>query len=264
MPPEDNSSNPESVVAGMVDEGSVKTGDNITDSTGNTEKPDNVPSKFWDEETKTVRHDDVLKSYSELESRFGSFTGAPENYEFKISEDMSAKLQESGIEIDTEGDPLYEAAVNMAKDTNMSQEGFEKLSEVFIMSQLASIEAEKSYQAEQMQQLGERAEARISNIEKWGERNLDPEMFDSLKNNLVSAAMVPVLEHLISSTRSAPVDVDSASSAPAVDPAELTKMQFERDANGNRRIATDPEFKAKYQKLMKEFYGDSENRIMVG
>jgi hypothetical protein len=41
-------------------------------------------------------------------------------------------------------------------------------------------------------------------------------------------------------------------------------MQFATDEHGNRKINTDPSFKADYQRKMKEFYGDSEHRIMVG
>ena len=41
-------------------------------------------------------------------------------------------------------------------------------------------------------------------------------------------------------------------------------MQFELDSNGNRRLQTDPEFKAKYNKLKNEVYGTSEHRQMIG
>lgn len=238
-------------------------GDN--NSSGNDgQRPDGVPDKFWDEESKTVKHDDVLKSYTELESKFGSFTGSPDEFDFNVSEEMTTKLKDLGVELDVKEDPLYQAAVKMAKDTNMNQEGFNQLADLYLMTQVGNAEAEVQFRDEQMQQLGERAEARVSNIEKWGEKNLDPELFQSLKSNLVSADMVPVLEHLITSTRNAPVSDSSAANAPSFTESDLSAMQFEKDSNGNRKIQTDPAFKAKYQKMMKEFYGDSENKIIVG
>ena len=115
-----------------------------------------------------------------------------------------------------------------------------------------------------MQELGERAEARVNNIALWGEKNLSPELYESLQGNLTSAAMVPVLEHLISKTRNAPVSDTSVTAAPSISEGELTAMQFAKDEHGNRKISTDKAFRAEYDRKMKEFYGDGENKIMVG
>lgn len=247
----------ESAVASMVSENTE-----TTVTTG--ERPDNVPDKFWDDESKAVRHEDVLKSYNELQTRFGSFTGSPEDFKFNASQEMTEKLAEYGIELDVNEDPLYKAAVDMAKETNMNQEGFDKLANLFIMTQLGEVEAQKEHIATQMAELGERAETRVANIEVWGQKNLSPELYDSLQGNLQSAAMVPVLEHLISQTRNAPVSDSSLTTAPSISEADITAMQFAKDEHGNRKISTDRAFRAEYDRKMKEFYGDGENRIMVG
>lgn len=245
---------PESAVASMVETPPAET----------TSRPDNVPEKFWDTESNSVRTDDVLKSYSELEGKFGSFTGAPDAYEFNTSDDMAAKFAEHGIEIDTKDDPLYAAAVEMAKDTGMNQEGFDKLANLYLMTQLGEAEASKDYLATQMQELGENADKRIANIDAWGQKNLDPEMYESLKASVSSAAMVPIMEHLIAGTRNAPVSDSAAVAAPAVSITQLNEMQFATDEHGNRRISTDPAYKAEFRKLQHAFYGDAEDRTMVG
>jgi hypothetical protein len=41
-------------------------------------------------------------------------------------------------------------------------------------------------------------------------------------------------------------------------------MQFEKDEHGNRRIATDPEFKARYIKLRNEVYGTEDHKQIIG
>ncbi|MEG2313355.1 MAG: hypothetical protein RSB01_05320 [Brevundimonas sp.] len=47
--------------------------DSLTSTTETgTARPDNIPEKFWDSATGTVRTDDLLKSYSELETKFRS------------------------------------------------------------------------------------------------------------------------------------------------------------------------------------------------
>ena len=253
-------SSAESAVADAVNGGGTPPGDNG----GNpAQRPENVPEKFWDSESGTVKHDDVLKSYGELESRFGSFTGSPDEYSFNMSEDMTAKIAEMGVEVSIEGDPLYEEALKMAQETGMNQEGFDRLANLYVMNQISSFEAEKQFREEQFQQLGERAESRVNNIDTWGQKNLSPELYGSMKDALTSASMVPVLEHLISSTRNAPVDT-GGDPAPSINESEVRAMQFAKDDHGNRKINTDPAYRAEYQKKMAQLYGDAQNKIIVG
>ena len=238
----------------------------VAEMVGNapTERPENVPEKFWDAETNAIRTDDVLKSYGELEKRFGSFTGAPEEYGFNVSEDMTAKFEELGLEISTEGDPLYEAALEMAKETGMNQEGFDRLANLYLMTQLGDIEAAKANTAQEMANLGEKAEVRINNLRAWGENNLSPELYQAFTDTVTNAQSVQVFEHLIAQTRNAPVSDVSATQAPSISAKEVNDMQFAKDEHGNRRINTDPAFKAEYQQKLKQLHGDSPNRIMIG
>lgn len=255
-------SSAESAVASMASESTTET--TTTETTTTTGRPDNVPEKFWNTETNSINADAAVKSYTELESKFGSFTGAPDEYVFNSSEEMTAKLTEAGVEINTEDDPLYQAAMDMAKETGMSQDGFDKLSNLYIMTQLGNAQADADYKVSQLQELGDRADQRLANINAWGEKNLDAQLLESLQSSLTTAAMVPILEHMIASTRNAAVSATEAAPAAAIDPAKLTEMQFAKDDNGNRRINTDPAFKAEYQKLMNAHYGETEHRTMVG
>lgn len=199
------------------------------------------------------------KAYSELSGKFGSFTGAPEAYEVALSEELT----EMGIEIAAE-DPMMVAAMEYAKESNMSQEGFAGLVNLYAMQQVADAKAGEEYQSEQMKALGANAGSRIQSIQQWGSKNLDAETMTALEGMATSVESVKAIEQMISMTRNASVDVDDAAPAPGATAEDVSAMQFEKDENGNRRINTDPDFKKRYQKLRNEVYGTNEHRQMVG
>ncbi|NRA79852.1 MAG: hypothetical protein HRU18_16730 [Pseudoalteromonas sp.] len=198
------------------------------------------------------------KAYKELSGKFGSFTGAPDAYTVELSEGLT----EMGIEITAE-DPMMVAAMEYAKESNMSQDGFKGLVELYGMQKVAEAQADQEYQAEQMKALGANAGARITNIEEWGAKNLDAETFDALKGMATSVESVKAIEQLISLSRSKPVDIDNAAPAGGSTAEDVAALQFEKDAHGNRRINTDPAFKARYQKMRNEVYGTGEHRQMM-
>jgi len=78
-----------------------------------------------------------------------------------------------------------------------------------------------------------------------------------------SAEGVKALERMISMSRAAPISPDLPAT-PAITEAEIRAMQFEKDEYGNRRIQSDPEFKAKYNKALNDYYGGAEHNIVVG
>ena len=156
------------------------------------------------------------------------------------------------------------AAKEFAKDYNMSQEGLAGMVNLYAMQQLAGAKANDEYRADQMKQLGTDADSRIKNITDWAGAKLDGETFEALKSLTTSAESVKVFEQIIAMTRNASVDVDNSQSTSGASAADVSKMQFEKDANGGRRIQTDPAFKAQYEKAMKDVHGTGEHRQMFG
>ena len=199
------------------------------------------------------------KAYNELSGKFGAFTGAPESYEVSLSDE----LKEAGIEIGAD-DPMVEAAMAFAKESNMDQAGFEGMVNLYAMQQLAENNANADYKAEQMKALGTNAESRINNITQWANKNLDAETVQGLEGMATSAESVKAIERLISLSRNGAVNVDNAAPATSVTAEDVSKMQFEKDSNGNRRINTDPEFAARFKKLQQQVYGTEEFKQMVG
>ncbi len=226
------------------------------------ERPENVPEKFWNNETKAVNNDAVLESYNQLSSKFGAFTGAPESYEFSLSEDLTS----NGVELSGD-DPLIASFSELAKESNMSGEMANKLVNMFVESQyadsIASGEAETARVAEEMGKLGDNAQQRVSNIENWAKANLTPEQVEGLQDAATTAAGVQAIEALIAKSKNAPMQTQDASPVNQVNMAELQALQFAKDDNGNRRMATDPE----YRKMVQEKFAQSmpgENIITVG
>jgi len=202
------------------------------------ERPDNVPEKFWNNETKSVNNDAVLESYNQLSSRFGSFTGAPDAYEFALSEELAEK----GVELDGES-PLISQFTELAKEAGMNQDIANKLVNMFVEGQyadsLGAEEAETARQAEEMAKLGDNAAQRVNNIENWAKANLTPEQVEGLTEMATTAASVTAIEALIAKSKNAPMQTTDVNPASAISMEELQKLQFAKDEHGNRKMQTD-------------------------
>ena len=222
----------------------------VADSIG---RPENVPEKFWDEENKTTRHDDVLKSYNELSSKFGGFTGAPDSYEFAVSE----QLKEAGVELDPES-PMLKAFTEMAKEGNMSQDMAGKMINMFLEDQhatgIAGEEGETARQAEEMGKLGENALARVNNVEAWAKANL-PDHSDGILEATQSAAGVMAIEALIAKSRNSSVQANPDTvPTNGMTLADARALQFEMDDHGNRKSATDPAHRQKVKEAFEQLH----------
>ena len=261
----DNTPNDADVVAGAVGTPAEPAADGATEATaeeagwfyadgvaGTGDKPEFMLDKF-----KTL--DAQAKGYKELESRFGSFTGAPEAYEVSISDE----LKEAGFDV-PEDDLMMQEAQKFAKDLNMNQEGFGKMVEMYGMVKLAENKAIEEHTASELKALGDNGTTRINNLSAWGKANLSSDLYEGFEGLATTALGVQALERLVAMTRSAPVNPATASAPAGVSSEELRAMQFEKDEHGNRKLQTDPEFKARFKKLSEQVYGSEENRIIIG
>lgn len=216
-----------------------------------------VPEWFKGDKYKSVA--EQAKAYTELEGKFGSFTGAPEEYGVFVSDE----LKEQGLEISAD-DPIMEEAMKFARDSNMNQEGFNQMVNLYAMTQIAEQTAISDAKAEEITALGPNSETRLDNLAKWGKANMSEDQYAGFEEMIQSAASVQAVERLISLTRNAPLSPDTVHSAPSVSSEEVRAMQFEKDEYGNRRINTDPDFKARYNKLKNEVWGSEDHNIVVG
>lgn len=223
-----------------------------------SERPDWLLDKYLAEgKTTEDAIKDQAKSYKELQSKLGSFTGAPEEYEVSIADE----IKEAGFDIDSDSEMLKDAK-EFAKESNMSQDGFNKMIELWAANELAVANAQKQALEESFKSL-DNAQSRINNISAWANKSLPPDLVGELDGMLTTPESVKLVERMIAMGRAAPVNPDNA--APSnTSAADVQKMQFEKDEHGNRRINTDPEFRKQYIKMRDEVYGTEEHRQQVG
>jgi hypothetical protein len=69
---------------------------------------------------------------------------------------------------------------------------------------------------------------------------------------------------MIGLTRSAPLSSADLQSAGGVTEEEVKAMLFAKDEFGNRKINSDPSFKAEYEKKRDALWGSGEHRVVVG
>lgn len=157
---------------------------------------------------------DQAKAYTDLEKRFGGFSGAPEAYEMPE-------------EIDTE-DTFVKTLTELGKSSNMGQETFGKLLE--LGEQIMSTKDELDRES-QLEALGPEANQRIANIDGFLRNNLG-ERYDELKTVVKDAKSVELIESLIKAT--SPSKLPSGPSAPVNIPSqgEVERMMQEKDPDG--------------------------------
>lgn len=203
---------------------------------------------------------DQAKAYPDLESQFGSFTGAPKDgYQVNLSEDVT----NAGIEINKD-DPLYEEAVKFAGDNKMNQEGFDSMMNLYATAKIADAKANDKYKEDQIAGM-DNGQARVNNLIAWGKANLSEELFKGFEDMPSSAEAVLALEHVIGMTQAQSITPNGDTGGDDTISAEdLTAMQFEKDEFGNRKLSTDPAFRARFDDLMKKKYGSQEHNVIVG
>ena len=180
------------------------------------------------------------KAYTELEKKFGGFTGAPKD----------GYALYDGVESD---DALWAELVEFGNSTNMSQSALNQAWEL-LTAQEQAIE-EVSVEAE-MAKLGDNAVERIKVVEQYMKNNLDADTYEELRYAVNSAESVQLIEALIKSTAPAKLPIDGHIEPGGLEWADIEAEMFRKDENGNLLRSVDINHERKIQRMMKEFGGD--------
>ena len=180
------------------------------------------------------------KAYTELEKKFGGFTGAPKDG-YSIVE---------GVEQD---DELWQELVSFGEKTNMSQSALNDAWQI-LSAQEQAVE-EVSVEME-MQKLGDNAVERIKVVEQYMKNNLDADTYEELRYAVNSAESVQLIEALIKSTAPAKLPIDGYVEPGGLEWADIEAEMFKKDDNGNLLRSVDMNHERKIQRMMKEFGGD--------
>lgn len=187
---------------------------------GEGEKPE-----FLQEKYKSVA--DQAKAYNELSKKFGSFKGAPEEYDTSIPDMPDFQFEE--------GDPVLDEFLNMAKESNASQE--------FVTKALSQyVKAQQFYMPdpqEEMQKLGGGAQAEIKAVSDWAGQKLNENEMETFKSMITTADAFKVIQKLRRAATSQPeiATTKSTHHEPKVSERELLEKI------GSEKYNTDPKYR---------------------
>lgn len=120
------------------------------------ERPDYYPEKFWNEDGPDVEK--LAKSYAELEKAFKSGKHKAPEGDYNVD-----NLVEQGLDLE---DPTVQAYQDWAKKYGVSQQAFEELAGNILAMTGEQEQAFEYNRQEEMKKLGERAQEKISYLER--------------------------------------------------------------------------------------------------
>tara|TARA_R100000808_G_scaffold6274_3_gene18773 strand:- start:2583 stop:3383 length:801 start_codon:yes stop_codon:yes gene_type:complete len=226
-----------------------------------------APDWFKSEKYATVA--EQAKAYRELESQFGDFTGAPEEYtrDGWVPEEVAqayadnADMQAFVVE---EDDPFLELFVPLLKDANMSESGVAKMAQAYYkLRHDTFVEGQASVQ-EAIQAMGANAPKRLANVDTYLRANLDDVHYQGLRNVLTDADSFQAIEMLIGKIkqpRTAPTDDPK----PSMTLSEVNELWSAMTEDGKRRrVDADPDYRAHVRSLRSKVVGEGPAIIISG
>ena len=180
------------------------------------------------------------KAYTELEKKFGGFTGAPKD----------GYAGPEGIESD---DALLQELTEFATKTNMSQEAFGEAWEL-LTAQSEAVEAVS--QEQEIAALGSNAEERIKNVEGYLKNNLDADDYETVRDLVTDAKSIQLIEYMVRATAPTKLPIDGGQHPTGMTWSDIEAEMFKKNDNGQLLRSIDASHEAKIQKMMQEFGGD--------
>jgi hypothetical protein len=205
------------------------------------------PVPEWYKATKYRSVDEQAKAYTELEKRFGTFTGAPKDgkYEFKMPEGIEGELDRE--------DPKFKEFTSWAVEAGLSQDGYQKILSLYVEN-LAALEPDIGAMKAS---LGEKADERIGAVSAWTKANLDDATQAKVKaatSGANAAEVFEAIEAVIAKTRQValpkPGAADPANGGVLTPQQQIDKMMTEKVPGTNKlRFFEEPAFRAQVEAL---------------
>jgi hypothetical protein len=180
------------------------------------------------------------KAYTELEKKFGGFTGAPKD----------GYAGPEGVESD---DALLQELTEFATKNNMSQEAFGEAWEL-LTAQSEAVEAVS--QEQEIAALGSNAEERIKNVEGYLKNNLDADDYEVVRDLVTDAKSIQLIEYMVRATAPTKLPIDGGEHPTGMTWSDIEAEMFKKNDNGQLLRSIDASHEAKIQKMMQEFGGD--------
>jgi len=196
-------------------------------------------SPEWFKSNKYATIADQAQAYNGLESKLGSFTGAPKDgYETVIPEGLNVEIPD--------GDPLMENFNEWAQSAGLSQDAHSELLGVYINNIVGS----QPNMEDEMKRIGPDASQRIQDMVQWGKGNLDEKEFETLQSMATTADGFQLLERMKSFSRETQV------SAPdTAQPVNTVTKEALYDLMKDERYQSSPAYRDEVKQKFDSFFG---------
>ena len=188
------------------------------------------------------------KAYTELEKKFGGFTGAPKDG-YSVVE---------GVDQD---DSLWQELVSFGERTNMSQAALNDAWEILTAQEQAVEEVSMEME---LQKLGDNAVERVKVVEQYMKNNLDSDTYERVRYGVNSAESIELVEALIKATAPAKLPIDGHIEPGGITWEDIEAEMFKKHENGQLLRSVDQNHERKIQRMMQEFGGDRPYQRTVG
>ena len=203
------------------------------------------PEYFNSDKYKSVA--DQAAAYPELASKFGGFTGAPDDYELSMPDGIEGEWAEN--------DPMMGNFREWAKDNNLNQEGFTKLLHMYVQN---DFENQSQDRGSELTVLGDNAKARLQNIDDYARANLSEDDYQGILQATTTAAGVKAVEALIAKTRGFKIPNGNENLDTGLSHADL------RQKMADPRYQNDSEYRKEVDALYAKKFGNEPVRTTVG
>lgn len=221
---------------------------------GEDGRPANVPEKYWDKDKKAVKADVVFNQLRWAEGKLGAkleVIGAPADgkYEIVVPDGIDYELPED--------DPMVQGFLDVAKKHDVSQAFVnEVLASVIGRVAETGIEGGKA----ELAKLGEGAAARVNDITKYLQANLEPANAQAIIQSMASAEAFVAIESLIKKAMppkfSPKVEGEGGKGAAGrMTREQWNEMNFRTNAQGQRLRSIDPEYNKLVEDAALEVFG---------
>ena len=209
--------------------------------TGEGDKPE------WFKDSKYKSISAQAEAYAGLESKFGGFTGAPDEYEATMPDGIEGEFMTD--------DPLYQEFNSWAKENQLNQEAFTNILHMFVKNEHSNIGQNRE---SELSALGENAQSRLQNINDYSKANLSEEGYQGILDATVTASGVKGVEELIAKTRGLGIPNGAENVDVGMSHSDI------RARMSDPRQQSDPAFQKETSKMYENMFGKEPNRTTVG
>lgn len=196
----------------------------------------------WYKADKYKSVSEQAKAYTELEKKFGAFTGHPKDG-YQLPEGLDKE------------DALVQEVMKFGEKYQMNQDGFNEM--ITLAMQQAQAVEEVSVE-EELSKLGADASKRINRVTGFLKNNLEEEKFNEVASMITTAEGVKLAEAFIGLTSQTKLPIDEVTTSEGITMEQYSAELMRKDENGNFLMNTSPEHAKKMRRWKAELEKQAE------